>query len=73
MIKTIWKLWKKFGFLIASIVSYILTILFYFIIITPFGIIIKIFTDYFHIKNKNSMWLKKETKDKTLSDMRRQF
>ncbi len=74
ILKKIWHVWKTVGMFIAKIVMTIFSSVLYIIIITPFGIIIRLFTDYLNIRSKdNTMWNDKMQKDRTLKDMRKQY
>ena len=52
MLKKIWNIWKKFGKFIGTIIGTIITTVLYIIIITPFGIIIRLGTDYLNQKKQ---------------------
>ncbi len=76
ILKLIWNYWKRFGRFIATIVSYIISILVYIIIITPFGIIVRFSSDYLRIKNlKDSSWINLSSKNKNIKieDLRREY
>ena len=68
------KLWIKFGNLLGSIISPIIMAIIFFLVVTPTGILLRIFgKDLLNIKqksNKNSYWIKK---DKRISKMNQQF
>ena len=67
------KLWMKFGLLLGNIISPIIMGIIFFLIVTPIGILMKIFgKDPLNLKNKNSSsyWIKK---NKTKSSMKNQF
>ena len=68
------KLWMRFGVLLGSIVSPIVMGVIYFGVITPIGLIMKIFgKDVLNLKldkNKTTYWLKK---NKIKSKMKNQF
>jgi len=68
------KLWIKFGNLLGSIISPIIMAIIFFLVVTPTGILLRIFgKDLLNIKqksNKNSYWIKK---DKRISKMKQQF
>jgi len=74
MLRKIWCTWKKIGLFIANIIGTILSILIYSFVISPFGIIINLFTDYLKTKTQaDTMWINRKSKDLTLEEMRRQF
>ena len=68
------KLWIKFGNLLGSIISPIIMAIIFFLVVTPTGILLRIFgKDLLNIKqksNKNSYWIKK---DKRISKMKQEF
>lgn len=57
MIKKIWNIWKKITEKIGNFQATIIFSLLFYILITPLGIIIKLFTDFFAEKTKPS-WKK---------------
>ena len=67
-------LWFKFGILLGTFVSPIIMLLIFYLIITPIGIIMKIFgKDLLNLKydkKKNTYWIKRESFNKS---MKRQF
>jgi hypothetical protein len=68
------KLWMKFGLLLNKITSPIIMLIVYIFVLTPTGLLKRIFTkNYFHInyeRETNSYWL---NKDKKNSNMDNQF
>ena len=50
MLKNVWKLWKKIGFFIGNLISYIISIIIYLIVITPVGIVIRFYYQLFDDK-----------------------
>ncbi len=67
------KLWIKFGELIGKFISPIVIGLIYFIILTPIGLLMRLFNkDLLNLKfsKKNSYWIKRETK---LNSMDKQY
>ncbi len=68
------KLWMKFGIYLGSIVAPIVMFVIYFLVITPTGIILRIFNkDILRLKKnskKSSYWIKK---DKSKNSMRKQY
>ncbi len=72
--KKIWRAWRKIGQFIGNTIGYIISTVLYIVFVTPVGIVIRIFTDYFNIKNKSSSnWTVKEQKDLSMDDMRKQY
>jgi len=66
------KLWLKFGLLLGSIVAPIVMAAVFFLVVTPTGLIMRLFRkDLLNLKkNKTSYWIKR---DNTKSSMRNQF
>mgnify|MGYP001490130186 FL=1 len=68
------KLWFRFGVLLGKIVAPIVMGIIYFVLVTPIGVIMKIFKkDILNLKidkNKKTYWLKK---DENKQNMKNQF
>ncbi len=67
------KIWMKFGLILGNIVSPIVMGLVYFGVVTPTGLLLKLFNkDIINLKknNKNTYWIKK---DNSNNNMRNQF
>mgnify|MGYP001468438591 CR=1 FL=1 len=68
------KLWFKLGIAIGSIVAPVIMAIIFFLVVTPIGLIVKIFQKDLlrrkYEKNKNSYWLKR---DKPMGSMKQQF
>ena len=61
------KTWIKFGVLLGKIISPIVIGLIFFCVVTPIGIIIKLFKKdvlRLKLKNYNSLWINKDNKSK---------
>ena len=66
-------LWIKFGELLGKVIAPIVMALVYFIVLTPIGLIMRIFgKDFLSLKfsNQKSYWMKRQ---KNLGSMKRQF
>ena len=67
-------LWFKFGLLLGSIIAPIVMALIFFIVVTPIGVLLKIFKkDLLNLKyskHKETYWL---DRDKPVGTMKRQF
>lgn len=66
-------IWIKFGNLLGKIVAPIVMGAIYFVIITPLGLILRLFKKdllQMHFSKKNSYWIKRE---KNVGSMKRQF
>jgi hypothetical protein len=69
-----WETWKRFGRFMGNIITRIVLTLFYFTVFLPFGIGARLFTDPLHIKGSRAeSWNHRETGDKTLEELSRQF
>ena len=67
------KTWIKFGEILGKIIAPVVMFLIFFVLITPYGFVIRIFgKDLLNIKlsNKTSYWIKRE---KDAGTMKRQF
>jgi hypothetical protein len=73
-LRRFWEAWKRFGHFMGDLVGRVVLTLFYFTIFVPFGLGTRLFGDPLAIKEaaKTPQWLKRETKDLTLEDARRQ-
>jgi len=69
--------WKRFNILqsiVADIVGRIIATLFYFIIILPFGVVMRLISDPLHIKGSNMkpMWLDRQPVGSDLDSAKQQ-
>jgi hypothetical protein len=72
-LRSFWEAWKRFGRFIGNIVGRILMTIFYFTLFAPFGIGATIFSDPLHIKTEQDVfWIKRQTGDKSLDDVKLQ-
>lgn len=72
LLKKIWEAWKKFGQIIGDFIGRLVLMIFYFTLLLPFGIGVRLFGDPLNIKNPLSYkWVAKESKDSTLEEARR--
>jgi len=71
----LWEIWKAFAFRMGSFQGRLILLLFYFIIVTPFGIINTFFRDPLHLKEPtgDSFWLPLTLPEKKIEDARRQY
>jgi len=71
----LWQRWKNFSHRMGGFQSRLLLSLFYFILVTPFALIIKLFSDPLRLKEKpaDSFWLPRPDSKTDLEDSRRQF
>jgi uncharacterized membrane protein YoaK (UPF0700 family) len=73
--KGLWLKWKEFSRRMGSFQSRILLSLFFFLVVTPFALAIKLMGDPLRIKHsvERSFWLSKDEASKDLEEFRRQF
>ena len=67
------KLWMKFGILLGNVISPIVMGIIYFLVVTPIGILLRLFRkDVLRLKNNdsNTYWIKKDNMN---NDMKNQF
>lgn len=71
----LWQRWKNFSHRMGGFQSRLLLSLFYFILVTPFALIVKLFSDPLRLKEKSaeSYWLSRAAAKPDLEDSRRQF
>lgn len=74
-LKRLWQGWKEIAGYIGDFQSRLLLTIFYFTVLVPFGLIVRLFSDPLHIKVKTlkSGWTEREAGSTQLSDARRQF
>ena len=62
VVKRLWKAWLKFGHWIGGIMSWVWMPLFYFVIVMPFALIIKLFSDPLRVRvgRQSSYWVPKK-------------
>ena len=74
LIKNFWQNWKAFGQFLGDWVARVLLTIFYFTVLLPFGIGVRLFSDPLAIKTRpDTLWRPRPTGDKTLEDLQRQF
>ena len=68
-----WQTWKRIGQAIGDFIARIVLTVFYFTLLMPFGIGVRIFSDPLTLRQETRLsWLERTTKDLTLDDARRQ-
>ncbi len=74
-INKFWQSWKNFSKRTGSFQSKIILSFFFFLLVTPFALAVKIFSDPLRIKGKNEKthWLTKKEIQSDLEHFRRQF
>ena len=74
LIKDFWHGWKAFGQFLGDWLARVVLTVFYFSILVPFGIGVRLFGDPLHIKSiPTPLWRPRETGDQTLEETLRQF
>jgi hypothetical protein len=70
--RKIWEGWKRVGGFIGDFIGRLILTLFYFTLVLPFGLIMRLFGDPLHLKKRKSpSWLRRESEDETLDAARR--
>jgi hypothetical protein len=74
-LKGFWEGWKAFGKRLGNYQSRILLALFYFPVVIPFGIIVRLFQDPFRrkVQQTESRWTPRSKSDHDLESIQRQF
>ncbi|MEZ4768317.1 MAG: hypothetical protein R2844_07815 [Caldilineales bacterium] len=75
MLRKLWDRWMVLARKIGKFQSRILLTLFYFVIVLPFGLAVRLLADPLHIRrhqSRDTAWLPRETHDKELADAHRQ-
>ena len=74
MLRKLWSNWQRFGHWMGDQVARVFLVLFYFTVALPFGLLVRLTQDPLDIRSKTGAgWVKRETKDKTLTDTGRSF
>jgi hypothetical protein len=75
MLRKLWERWKVVAQKIGDVQSRLLLCIFYFVVLAPFGIGVRILSDRLHLRQQShSHWLPKESNSTTLwQNARRQF
>ena len=70
-----WRLWKRVGQVIGDFIARIILSIYYFTILTPFALGVRLLSDPLGLKahDNPSWWLDRETRNRALEDARRQF
>ncbi len=66
-----WHLWKRFGQALGDLVARVVLTLFYFSVLAPFGLGVRLRGDPLRIRQAACRWLERKTLDLTLDDARR--
>lgn len=57
MLKRIWQAWKRVAHRIGNFQSRVLLTIFYFVVVLPFGLATRLFSDPLRIKKCPTVWL----------------
>ncbi len=69
-----WRGWKEFGHLLGDWLARVVLTIFYFSVLIPFGIGVRLLSDPLHIKTKKTpFWRPRTTGDQELKEVLRQF
>lgn len=74
MLRILWRRWLDLAHKIGNFQARIVLTVFYFLILTPFGLLVRLFSDPLHCKSGpgTTGWLPRETRDVDLDAARRQ-
>ena len=66
--------WKALAHIIGNFQARVILFIFYFVVVPPFALIVKLFKDplTLHLPQKDSLWVKGPVTDPSLSEARRQ-
>lgn len=74
LIKDFWHGWKAFGQFMGDWLARVVLTIFYFTILVPFGLGVRLFSDPLQIKTAPAaLWRPRDTGDQTLEDTLRQY
>jgi hypothetical protein len=72
--KDFWHGWKAFGQFLGDWLARVVLTIFYFSVLIPFGVGVRLFGDPLHIKSiPDELWRSRQTGDQTLEETMRQF
>jgi hypothetical protein len=73
ILSKVWQIWKRIGQTIGDFIGRIVLTVFYFTLLAPFGLGVRLRGDPLAIKpSKHKVqWLERTTRDRTLIDVRR--
>jgi hypothetical protein len=72
MLKQVWQAWKRIARIIGNIQARVLLTIFYGVLVFPFGMAIRLFSDPLRIKRKPDEWLNHPDETYDMSWARRQ-
>ena len=68
----IWEAWKKFGHALGNFQARVLLTLIYYLLVLPFGLAVRLFSDSMHTKKRPEKWFDHPPLLNTLEEARRQ-
>jgi hypothetical protein len=73
ILRQLWHIWKRIGQAIGDLLARVVLTLFYFTILLPFGLGVRLFSDPLDIQEniEGALWLERTTNDLTVDDARR--
>ena len=57
MLKRLWDRWKRIAHKIGDFQARLILGVFYFVLLAPFALVLKLFSDPLHLKNRNAKWV----------------
>jgi hypothetical protein len=74
LLKKIWAGWKAFGQMVGDLVARVVLSVFYFTILVPFGLGVRLLSDPLGLKGgARSLWQTRTTGDQSLAEVKRQY
>ena len=75
ILRVLWARWKAFGHMLATFQSRVLLFIFYFIVLAPFALLMRAFSDPLRLRaGLSPTWLERAAPDRDMSRLaRRQF
>jgi len=71
-LRTVWNAWKRFGKLVGDFVGRVVLTLFYFTVLMPFGLGVRLWGDPLGLRpTGNALWLQRERANPSTRDARR--
>lgn len=73
ILRQLWHIWKRIGQAIGDLLARVVLTLFYFTILLPFGLGVRLFSDPLAIQENidGALWLERTTNELTVDDARR--
>jgi hypothetical protein len=70
--KTLWEAWKRLAKKIGNFQARVFLTLLYAIVVLPFGLIVRLFSDSLHLKNRPTKWTERPAEVHDMSWAQRQ-